>query len=67
MITRKRIDDNDPIQAIASRLAQLGLLPHQVQKHIDAIEARRRPKPKPVDPHRPESSPYDGWTCGVCR
>jgi hypothetical protein len=30
MIARHRIADNDPIQTIASRLAQLGLQPHQV-------------------------------------
>jgi hypothetical protein len=43
MIARIKINDT-PIKQVERRLNQLGLQPHQVQKHIDALT---RPKPKP--------------------
>jgi hypothetical protein len=63
---RIRIKETDP-NYIARRLAALGCTPIQIQKHINALT---RPKPKKQekrDPHRPESSIYDGWCSGVAR
>jgi hypothetical protein len=50
----KRIKINDPIQQVAERLTQLGCLPHQIQKHIDALH---RPKSPPRHYHLSE---HDG-------
>src|SRR5260370_1262106 len=53
MIQRIKIADDDPIQSAASRLAQLGCLPHQITKHINALQ---RPKPEPRFQHLSEVS-----------
>jgi hypothetical protein len=68
MVPRIRLatEDNKPTtQQVARRLTQLGLQPHQIERHTKQLKRAMQPKPK--QERDPRWQPFDGWCSGVCR
>jgi hypothetical protein len=54
----------DEIGIVAKRLSQLGLQPHQIAKHVDALAHAKRPKPRKPTETDPRRQLFDGWCSG---